>query len=289
MAFLARLDDAKDCVKKEFKLLSPSPAKGKKPSNASESKLTSETITDEHIEQQYPFYRIGDCDDSDEENNLEKRQSIVWKVCEYLFDLFDANQLDGYKKIEEFEDKAIKSFMKDDYEDENFEWQDFNPNYDPTLVAKVCEYSFEHQQLHNEFMKLFESLIEEYLIKEGYSIDSFYETLNKTLKESRSNPNSRIDEAKEILEVIMCYSSFESWSCSMNEQAKRRWNYLRWAKISAAEEEKEREKRDKEILSPESMRSPRYKSLTEALEAIEMKLINSKNAARSNRLEAESK
>jgi hypothetical protein len=291
MAFLARLDDAKESVNKEFKLLSPSPVKLKRPTVESESKSPSEVQVQqaksifEEIQQEYPFYRIGG-EESDEENNGEKRQNIVWKVCEYLFDLFDANQLEGYKKIEEFEDKAIKSFMKNDYEDEKFEWQDFNSNYDPTLEAKVCEYSFEHQQLHNEFMKLFESIIEEFLEQEGYNIDSFYEILNKTLKESKSNPKSRIEEANEILEVIMCYSSFESWSCSMNEQAKRRWNYLRWAKISAAEEEKEREK---DSISTEPMRSPRYKSLTEALEAIETKLINSKNASRPHRLDAECK
>ena len=79
-------------------------------------------------------------------------QTIIEKVSEYLFDLFDANLTTDFKRMEAFEKRAVQAFDPD-----------------------VDEYTFEQEKLHQEFCKLFEELVASFLKKEGYTYEAFYE------------------------------------------------------------------------------------------------------------------
>jgi hypothetical protein len=145
-------------------------------------------------------------DDSDDEGG-GKRSSIIWKVSEYLFDLFDANLMDGYKKIAAFEEKAVVHFMS-------------NTRIE---INTTCEFTIEQEMLHREFLDLFESLIEDYLSKEGYKISQFYTEVQKyqLMKES----NTLKGEANEIIDIIGYYCDFTKWSSIMIDMAERKKKY----------------------------------------------------------------
>ena len=92
-------------------------------------------------------------DDTDEPTILEK-------ASEYLFDLFDANCMEEYKQIEQFEENACKAFTNLDAE----------------------EYTLEQDSLHQEFLVLFENLLEKFLETERISIEEFYGEVKKHLE-----------------------------------------------------------------------------------------------------------
>ncbi len=142
-------------------------------------------------------------DDSDDEGG-RKRSSIIWKVSEYLFDLFDANLMDGYKKIAAFEEKAVMHFMSNTNAESN----------------TTCEFTIEQEMLHREFLDLFESLIEDYLSKEGFKVSQFYTEVQKyqVMKEN----NALKGEANEIIDIIGFYCDFSKWSTIMVDMAERK-------------------------------------------------------------------
>jgi hypothetical protein len=84
------------------------------------------------------------------------QDDVIFKVGEYLFDLFDANCTDAYKRIDDFENRALKAF--EDYEND--------------------EYTFEQENLHRQFLALFEELIEGFLRTENISMDDLYSRLS---------------------------------------------------------------------------------------------------------------
>jgi hypothetical protein len=113
--------------------------------------------------------------------------------------LFDANCLDGYKKIEAFEDRVMKHFAND-----------------------TEEYTFEQERCHREFLDLFESLIENFLKENKTTTQAFYAEVNLVMKQKIAHHNK---EANEIVDVIFTYCDFKSWVEYMKEQAKRRLRY----------------------------------------------------------------
>lgn len=135
-------------------------------------------------------------------------QTIVEKVSEYLFDLFDANLTKDFKKMEAFEKRAVKAFDLD-----------------------VEEYTFEQERLHQEFCLLFEELVGNFLSKEGYTVEQFYEEAKKTIDENNSTihnnellPNafqkfqpSQKAMAEEVHSVVLAVSNFQLWANEMRE------------------------------------------------------------------------
>lgn len=130
---------------------------------------------------------------------------ILEKLAEYLFDLFDANAMEDYAKMEKFEIRALESFQEYDQE----------------------EYTHQQHALHEEFVALFEQLIEGFLASEGYNIDAFYEELlhfrQKTPASVRILGSSALplSPAEEVVEVVANYMTFEVWADLMKQQARQ--------------------------------------------------------------------
>jgi hypothetical protein len=142
---------------------------------------------------------IDSKNDENQYDNID-RGSILWKVSEYLFDLFDANCLDGYKKIEAFEDRVMKHFAND-----------------------TEEYTFEQERCHREFLDLFESLIENFLRENKTTTKAFYAEVNLVMKQKIAHHNK---EANEIVDVIFTYCDFKSWVEYMKEQTNNRFTIM---------------------------------------------------------------
>jgi hypothetical protein len=136
---------------------------------------------------------------------------ILAKLAEYLFDLFDANLMEDYAKMEKFEIRALEKFQ--DYEQ--------------------TEYTHEQHALHNEFVALFEQLIEGFLQSEGYSIDLFYSELVHFINKSKGCTKGKaaaaaaagMTPAEEVLEVVSNYMQFELWADLMRQQARRQTEF----------------------------------------------------------------
>lgn len=129
---------------------------------------------------------------------------ILEKLAEYLFDLFDANVMEDYAKMEKFEIRALESFQ----------------NFDQT------EFTHEQHALHREFVALFEQLIEGFLASEGYAIEKFYAELDHFLKKAKDNEHTKpmglpLCPADEVMEVISNYMQFEVWADLMRHQARQ--------------------------------------------------------------------
>ena len=127
---------------------------------------------------------------------------ILEKLSEYLFDLFDANMMEDYAKMEKFEIRALEHFT----------------NVDDT------EFTHEQHALHNEFVALFEQLIEGFLAAEGYSIDDFYTELVHFIekeKKRKKTDKTAVAPADEVLRVVSCYMQFDVWAGLMHQQARK--------------------------------------------------------------------
>ncbi len=96
----------------------------------------------------------------EEEEGDHGARDLVAACSEYLFDLFDANMMEDYHTMERFENRAIDAFMGS---------------------CDSTEITFEQHNLHNEFLELFESLIEKFLRVEGggCSVEAFYERVQQ--------------------------------------------------------------------------------------------------------------
>lgn len=166
--FWSRLDDAKASVESDRKSI-PSPTK-KESSSAAKA-------------------------DADNKSNL------IYKVSEYMFDLFDANCTDGYKRIDEFEKRALDAFEDCDEE----------------------EFTFEQEALHRQFLSLFEELLENFLKTENISMEVLYDTLSEYMKVSGdgSSVNKQNQQSHEIADAIEFYMSFDNWARYMKQQSRR--------------------------------------------------------------------
>lgn len=118
--------------------------------------------------------------------------AIVHDMAEYLFDIFDANLMPEFHMMEEFEAKAIPLFA----DRESF----------------TDEYTFEQENLHKEFLRLFESLLENFLVRKNLTIGQLLEEVRWFMKEGNC-------EAMEIIEVVDSFSNFKRWADHMTEQA----------------------------------------------------------------------
>lgn len=144
----------------------------------------------------------------------EDSSDILEKLCEYLFDLFDANCMDDYIRMERFELRAVEAFKGDE-----------------------MEFTHEQHDLHKEFVALFEQLVEGFLSTEDYSIDEFYQELKHFLQVSgpKSKPklggtgyydSGLVTPADEVMEVISSYMQFDVWAGLMRRQAQQRGAFL---------------------------------------------------------------
>jgi hypothetical protein len=118
-----------------------------------------------------------------------KVDSIVEDVNEYIFDLFDANLMDDYHIMEEFENHALAKFDSDS-----------------------DEFTFEQENEHKNFLRLFEQLITQHLLRKGYNIQSFYDIVKDILNTSESR---RKECTYEVIEVISYFTDFYSWATDM--------------------------------------------------------------------------
>lgn len=146
----------------------------------------------------------------------DENSDIIEKLCEYLFDLFDANVMDDYIRMERFELRAIESFRTDE-----------------------PEYTHEQYDLHKEFIALFEQLVEGFLANEGYTSEVFYKELKHFIAKSpQKGPNApklntaeyynsgAVTPADEVMEVIHSYMQFDVWAGLMRKQAQQRGVFL---------------------------------------------------------------
>lgn len=136
---------------------------------------------------------------------------IVHEMSEYLFDIFDANMMEEYHIMETFEMKAMNAFIN--REDEK------------------AEYTFEQQDLHKEFLKLFESLLDNFLVGKNLTMHDLYDEVKWYMAQDNV-------EALEVIEVIDAFSDFKKWADHMTRQAagyRRQYEYV--AQLQAAIEQ----------------------------------------------------
>eukprot|EP01038_Epipyxis_sp_PR26KG_P007358 gene7358-10028_t len=158
--------------------------------------------------------------------STSKNKKLIFDLSEYLFDLFDANMMEEFHQIELLESNAMEYFSG---------------------CEIGCEYTHKQYELHGEFVKLFEILIEKFLHEQHCSMDELCEVLNNyvnqvntsnyfnefdmidddaSCKESNiNNPNNSRYLAKEVIDVISVYTNFEMWSSMMKEQASQKVKY----------------------------------------------------------------
>ena len=213
MSFLKKLKEADDEVKSSIVNITPNNKNEIiKNSKRSDYKDDKESISNIIVPEVLPFQgKQLWKDEINEENddcNIKNKDSILWKVSEYLFDLFDANCLDGYKKIEEFEDRILKHFIDDN-----------------------DEYTFEQERCHREFLDLFESLIEKFLTENKCTTQLFFAEVNLVMQKKSAHHNK---EANEIVDIIFCYCDFRSWIDYMKEQAKKRFTLMEQLSMNRA-------------------------------------------------------
>lgn len=196
---MSRLDEARspDGYVPEIK---KSPISGMPPVDVSRHQLSSKG---HHTTPKISLHRYGD------------NSEIIEKLCEYLFDLFDANCMDDYLRMEKFELRAVESFREND-----------------------AEFTHEQHELHKEFMALFEQLVEGFLAFEGYTVEVFYKELKHFVNKSQQHTNKpkigtpeyftsgKVTPADEVMEVITSYMQFEVWADLMRKQAQQRGAFL---------------------------------------------------------------
>ena len=115
---------------------------------------------DEDVQLQLPPKKKSAKDEAELYREFINSQTIIEKVSEYLFDLFDANLTEDFKKMQAFEVQAVQAF---------------DPNVD--------EFTFEQEKLHQKFCELFEELVSEFLKKKGIRMKNFMKKPKKQLME----------------------------------------------------------------------------------------------------------
>ena len=230
MSFASRLSEAAAEAKADYKILSPN--RDREDSKRSQSTRATDANARalETAEQETSGAVATHAGATSKANTREKEDDlcaaqpkkspkiVLELVSEYLFDLFDANCMDEYRKIEAFHNKALASFDPD-----------------------VDEYSFEQERLHNEFCALFEGFCEGYIREQGYSMEEFYEVVREAKLESDAKTENREgsarssspppwdqdpDHAIEVVETIYSCSDFRTWVEYMKGLARQRQQYL---------------------------------------------------------------
>jgi len=145
--------------------------------------------------------------------SLGRKNDILERATEYLFDIFDANCMEEYNILNNFEERAILKFPVDDADKE--------------------EITFEQEKLHNEFLTIFEDLIDRFLKTESISSSAFFELVREHF-----HGGTRMCQAIEIVDVIFCYCDITQWHAMMRENARQRvtWERQRTALQAAAED-----------------------------------------------------
>jgi len=149
----------------------------------------------------------------------DTRPAIMFKLSEYLFDLFDANCMADFHRMEKFELTALRSF------------EESSPH---------SEFTHEQHRLHEQFLELFEELIEGFLRQENYSVEEFYQQLalyldldHRTRVQdsgcfddgSSDLQPSEPDSANDVLEVIRNYMRFDMWADNMRQMARQQLRF----------------------------------------------------------------
>ena len=151
-----------------------------------------------------------------------KGSDLLEKATEYLFDIFDANMMEEYHIINNFEERAILAFPVDDgggvvEGDRGASADDDGDGEFGGRDEVTKEITFEQERLHNEFLGIFEDLIERFLRTEGVSSADFFEQVRESYHGGR-----RMCQAIEVVDVIFCYTDIGQWHSMMTENARQR-------------------------------------------------------------------
>jgi hypothetical protein len=233
-SFLSRLDDATSSLQAERKDITPVKDNGGTKGSGSKHDTPIRKIDfnkNDHSPQQNDDYGVGvgldldDDADSKETNVNDDEEDLVSKCSEYIFDLFDANMLEDYHTVANFENKALDAFI------------------DPSST----EISFAQELLHKEFLELFEGLIAKFLKENNATPEVFYAQVQSylDLKNDPSGKGAEIlskkhtakqQDANEVVDCIFHYTDLNLWCESMRERASMRCRYLRNISRSSHEE-----------------------------------------------------
>lgn len=252
--FASRLDSARRSVEQDRRII-VSPAK------ATECLVSVDRKVVHHISDDLESNHAGYCVDGKdglESNHMNssavkgsgqetRPSSIMFKLSEYLFDLFDANCMADFHRMEAFELRALQSF------------QDFSSSSSYADAVPYSEFTHEQHLLHEQFLQLFEELIEGFLRQEHFSAEEFYEQLAQHLDDDDHHPDrhaddpphsqaktrmqesdcfddgsscdsqqqqaSEPDSAHEVLEVIRHYMRFDAWAENMRRMARQQLRF----------------------------------------------------------------
>lgn len=212
-SFLSRLDDASDYIKAETKDITPVKTgrvlKDSKPSKAHAEDSYAAARVDSLADDDYGLGVGLNLDDSADSKDEEESKDLVFLCAEYIFDLFDANMLEDYHTIANFENRAIDAFK------------------DP----ESTEISFDQERLHKEFLVIFEGLIAKFLKQKNATPEIFYAQVQNYLQEPQSNSTKRSAkrnrDAMEVVDVIFNYTDLSMWCEAMRDRAKLRAKYLK--------------------------------------------------------------
>ena len=140
----------------------------------------------------------------EDKDEVSEDDELLEKLSEYLFDIFDANCMEEFHLIERFEREAIKEFL--DLED---------------------EYTLKQFTIHQEFLRLFENILERFLLAEKTTSEALYTKLEhykqkySDIHAASVHPMSRSElHTVEIIHTISAYTEFNVWAGFMKEQAR---------------------------------------------------------------------
>lgn len=234
--FASRLDAARKSVEQDRRIVSP--AKETERLVVVDRKVVDHNSNDHGSN--YTGYCV-DGKDGSESNHLSSSEpkrsiqetryssSIMSKLSEYLFDLFDANCMADFHRMEAFELTALRSF-------------------EDSFASPYSEFTHEQHLLHEQFLQLFEELIEGFLRQEHYSAEEFYEQLAQHLDDDDdpSHPHAKTrmqvgsdwfddgstdsqpseqDSAHEVFSVIRSYMRFDAWAENMRRMARQQLRF----------------------------------------------------------------
>jgi hypothetical protein len=123
---------------------------------------------------------------------------VVHLMSEYLFDLWDANCMAEYHRLQAFEDKAF-------------------PQFEPA----VDEYSFAQEDLHKEFVQMVEGMTEGLLQENGVSSEDFYEKVKALMADKSEADGESKEEGTEVVEILFQVADFRVWAKEMRKLNRR--------------------------------------------------------------------
>ena len=213
-SFLNRLDQASTSIKAETKDITPT-----KTRNADSSLDSKRDLS--HIHEDCGLSAPAPMRRMETEAEVKARldaelaeyraeETLVTQASEYLFDLFDANCLEDFKTMENFETMALDAF------------KDF----------ESTEISFEQHRLHDEFMELFQTLFSKFLAEKQTTPEAFYELVSAylSIKEEKADSKDKDKDkdngaasrqaADEVVDVIFSYTDLSLWCGAMRDRSR---------------------------------------------------------------------